>query len=64
MAKYKIEVGGFVTVYRQRVITVYAESDEEAKEKAIDKFVDIQQSGSGSPMCDEGTVNSIERLSQ
>jgi hypothetical protein len=60
--KYKVEVGGFVSVYRQRVIIVHAKTEEEAKEKACSKFVDLQHSGSGSPMCDEGTVNSIEQI--
>ena len=62
MAKYKVEVGGFVTVYRQRVITVHADSEVEASEKAISKFIDVQQEGSGSPICEDGTVNSIERV--
>lgn len=62
MAKYKVEVGGFVTVYRQRVIAVSADTDGEAEKKAIDKFIDLQQNGSGSPVCEDGTVNSIERL--
>lgn len=62
MAKYKIEVGGFVTVYRQRMIIVYADTLEEAEKKAVNKFVDIQQKGSGSPMCEDGTVNSVEYL--
>lgn len=62
MAKYKIEVGGFVTVYRQRMITVFADTVEEAEKKAIDKFVVQQQRGSGSPVCEDGTVNSVECL--
>lgn len=62
MAKYKVEVGGYVTVYRQRVITVFADSESEAGEKAVDKFVDLQQSCSGAPMCDDGTVNSIKEI--
>lgn len=62
MSKYKAEVGGFVTVYRQRVVTIYADSMAEAEEKAKQKFVDLQQSGSGSPMCDDGTINEIERI--
>lgn len=62
MAKYRIEVGGFVTVYRQRMITVHADTLEEAEKKAVNKFVDIQQNGSGSPMCEDGTVNSVECL--
>lgn len=62
MKKYKIEVGGFVTVYRHRIITVSADTPEEAKKKAVKKFVDLQQNGSGSPMCEDATVDSIERI--
>lgn len=62
MAKYKVEVGGFVIIYRQRVITVYADNVSEAEEKAKQKFVNLQQSGSGSPMCEDGTINAIERI--
>lgn len=56
MAKYKIEVGGFVTVYRHRDILVYAKTLEEAEKKAVNKFVELQQKGSGSPMCEDGTI--------
>lgn len=62
MGKYKIEVGGFVTVYRHRFITVSADTLEEAEKKAVNKFVDLQQNGSGSPMCEDGTIESVECL--
>ena len=42
MAKYKIEVGGFVTVYRHRDMLVYAKTLEEAEKKAVIYFVDLQ----------------------
>ena len=61
MAKYKVEVGGFVTVFRQRNLIISAENEDEAKEKAIDKFVELQVEN-GVNMCNEGTVDSIERL--
>jgi hypothetical protein len=62
MAKYEVEVGGFVTVYRQRTVTVYANTEAEAAKKAKQKFIDLQNSGSGSPICEEGTVNEIEQV--
>ena len=62
MAKYKVEVGGHVTVYRQRTVTVSAESEEEAKEKAIDKFYEQIAFAPGWHDCGEGHVNSIEQL--
>ena len=62
MAKYKVEVGGHVTVYRQRTITVSADSEEEAKEKAIDRFTQQITSAPGWHVCGEGHVNSIEQL--
>lgn len=63
MAKYKVEVGGFVSVYRQRIVTVFANNKEEAKKKAINRFIDAQQSRTGN-MCNEGTVNSIEEMQE
>ena len=61
MAKYKVEVGGFVTVYRKRTFTIYATDETEAEEKAIDRFIDAQQNKTGN-VCEEGTVNSIEEI--
>lgn len=61
MAKYKVEVGGFVTVYRKRTFTIYAADETEAEEKAIDRFIDVQQNKTGN-VCEEGTVNSIEEI--
>lgn len=60
MARYKVTVGGFVTVFRQRCLTVYANSEEEAGEKAVEKFIEIQQSDKSS-VCQDGTVESIEK---
>lgn len=57
--KFVVDVGGFVTVYRNRKITVYANDETEAEQKAIDKFIEIQsQSGD----CDDGTVNEIIQI--
>lgn len=61
MPKCEVEVGGFVTVFRQRKIIVYADTEEEAREKASSKFADLQQAD-GKSMCDYGNVDSIERL--
>lgn len=59
MPKYKVEVGGYVDIYRQRTMTIYAKDEEEAKDKAISKFMEVQQERPGD-MCSDGTVNSIE----
>ena len=61
MAKYKVTVGGFVTVLRKRRLIVYASSESEAQEKAVEKFMEIQQSN-GFSMCSEGTVESVEEV--
>ena len=61
MAEFKVEVGGFISVYRQRSLIVHADSEEEAGEKAICKFMDLQQERIGN-MCDDGTINSIEQI--
>lgn len=60
MAKYKVEVGGFVSIYRHRTFTIYASDETEAEEKAIDRFIDAQNINGN--MCEEGTVNSIEEI--
>lgn len=70
--KYKVEVGGFVSTFRkgadafvsefrQRRLVIYAETAQEAKEKAIDKFVDLSQQRVGN-MCEicDCQVDSIE----
>lgn len=62
MAKYKVNVGGFVTVFRERDIIVHAKDEAEAAEKAELKFIELQQQRPGN-MCDEGTINSIEKIS-
>ncbi len=42
--KYKVEVGSHVTRYVQRNITVYAKDEDEAREKAIDKYIKLEYS--------------------
>lgn len=39
--KYRVECGAFVTVFRSRVFTVSANSEEEAEEKAKDRFYNV-----------------------
>ena len=58
MAKYQVEVGGFVSTYRQRTFIVYGDDETEAEQKAIEKFISAQQVKAGN-MCDEGIVNNI-----
>jgi hypothetical protein len=72
MSKYKVEVGGFVNTFnrtedgfvdrfRHRTLVVYAKDEEEAKEKAELKFIDLCQRKPGN-MCDEGIIDSIELI--
>ncbi len=61
MAKFKVEVGGFVSTYRQRTFTINAVSAEEACEKAEEKFIELQQQRPGN-MCNEGIINSIKEV--
>jgi hypothetical protein len=61
MAKYKVEVGGYVSTYRHRSLTVYADNEEEAAQKAELKFIDLCQSIPGN-MCSEGNIDSIELI--
>lgn len=61
MAKFKVNIGGFVSTYRERNLIIYANDESEAMEKAELKFIDLQQIKVGN-MCDEGTINSIEQI--
>ena len=56
MKKYYVEVGGFVTVWRHRCLEVNADNEEEAKAKAVDKFIKIQ---SKKDDCDSAEVLGI-----
>lgn len=56
--KYRAEVGSFCTRYIERKITVYAKDEEEARQKAIDKFWGLEyklpnSNDAGSPQVDE-----------
>lgn len=57
--KFRVEVGGFVTVFRKRNLVVFADSVEEAEAKAIEKFVKVQQAAGGDLDCGDVTVNDI-----
>ena len=37
--KFKVECGSLVTVLRKRTYTIHADSEEEAAQKAEDKFI-------------------------
>lgn len=55
--KYKVEVGSFCTRYVKRTITVHADNETEASEKAVNKFIDtemqlVNYSDFGSPQAD------------
>lgn len=57
MAKYKVEVGSFVTRLVTRQFTVNAKNEEEARLKAVDKYINLETKISssvdfGSPQVD------------
>lgn len=58
MSKYIVEVGGYVSCYRQRKLTIYADSIEEAEEKALNKYSDLVQNRPGD-MLGDCQVNEI-----
>lgn len=62
MAKFKVNVGGFVSTYRERNLIIHAADESEAAEKAELKFIDLQQEARTGNMCDEGIINSIEQI--
>ena len=60
MAKYTIELGGFVSVFRHRKMTVYANSEAEAIDKATDRWYMVQQAD-GCSMCGDPVIDSVEK---
>jgi hypothetical protein len=46
--KYKVELGSFCTRLITRKITVNAKDEREAGQKAIDKFIELEQKVSSS----------------
>ena len=59
MAKFHVEVGGFVTVFRKRNLIIYADNELEAEQKAIEKFVDIQHCSGADLDTGDCTIDSI-----
>jgi len=59
--KYKIEIGSHVTRYIQRTITIYAKDEDEAKEKVIDKYIEMENK-LNSVDAGEPQVNFIEEI--
>ena len=68
--KYIVECGGFVNTFnkkedefvdrfRHRKLIVYANSKEEAIEKASDKFVDLCQAKAGNMFDDDVHIDSV-----
>ncbi|QUH21815.1 hypothetical protein [Alkaliphilus sp. B6464] len=60
--KYKVEVGSFCTRFIKRTITVHADNETEATEKAINKYIDAEMqlmnySDFGTPQ-----VDSVEEI--
>ncbi len=58
--KYRCEVGSFCTRMVTRHITVYAQNNDEAAEKAKDKFVEIEMRLPSSSDAGTPQVDSIE----
>jgi hypothetical protein len=55
--KYKVEVGSFVTRLVSRKLIIHASNEEEAKQKAIDKYIEeeskvISSNDAGEPRVD------------
>lgn len=63
MAKYRVEVGSFVTRFVQRKITVHAGSENDARDKALEKFLEIEAMLPNSNDPGEPQVDDIELLS-
>lgn len=62
MSKYRAEVGSFVTRFVQRKITVYADNEKDAREKALEKFVDMEAMLDNSNDPGEPQIDNIELL--
>lgn len=62
MAKYKVEVGSFVTRLVIRDITVNAKNEEEARIKAIDKYIDLETKIESSVDFGSPKIDSLEKL--
>lgn len=60
--KYKVEVGSFCTRLITRTITVNADNQIEASQKAIDKFIDKEQQLANSNDFGDPKVDFIEEI--
>ena len=57
--KYKVELGGFVTVTRHRTLIIHAQDESEAIAKAEEKFIDLQQQNG---VCENVFIDNIEEI--
>ena len=62
MRKYKVQLGSLVTRLMQRKITVCANSEEEAIEKATEKFYKIAQNQKYTEVGGTVFVDEIEEI--
>ena len=60
--KYRVECGSLVTVLRKRTYTIHANSEEEAAQKAEDKF--IQDCHNAKRYIDCGGTVEIDSITQ
>jgi hypothetical protein len=60
--KYKIELGSFCTRMVTRKIVVHAENEAEASEKAIDKYIKMEQKVFSSVDFGEPHVDFIDKI--
>ena len=63
MAKYRVEVGSFVTRMVTRHITVNAKNEEEAEQKALDKYYELEMALANSSDAGSPQVDFIEEIS-
>jgi len=62
LAKYRVEVGSFVTRFVQRKITVHADNEKEAGDKALEKFLETEAMLVNSNDPGEPQVDGIELM--
>jgi hypothetical protein len=60
--KYKVELGSFCTRLVTRKIIIHAENETEATEKAIDKYMKMEQSIPSSVDFGEPRVDFIDKV--
>lgn len=62
MAKYRVVIGSFVTRFTQRKIIVHAENEKNAKDKALEKFLEMEAMLPSSNDPGEPQVDDIELM--